>query len=339
MSTPPIQYSGPNISPEVPWDIRRHLQLIYQKLGNHTQAMSLLAQQKTSSSSTKTVIEEAGGGGGGSITTQASIPVNNQSGHTSYTTQQGDNLALVLFSDASAISVSLAPQTPPWGCFIVNQGALGSGTVTLTPATGNINGASTLSILPTYWATVDFDGTNWFAATLPVVPVGNAGAAHEWVSSYNASTGAFTLSQPSFADISGVASPSQLPTPTASTLGGVESAGPTAHEWINEIDTSGVPHLSQPAYSDISGAPLPYLTGTTGSLGGSAMTVGQTITATATVTGATTSMAAVCSPATYPGDGFCWDSYVSSSNTVTARLTCVLAGTPTSSVYNVRCIQ
>ena len=46
MSTsPPIQYSGPVISPEVPFETRVHLQALYQKLGNHTQAFSLVSQQ------------------------------------------------------------------------------------------------------------------------------------------------------------------------------------------------------------------------------------------------------------------------------------------------------
>ena len=36
--TSTIQYSGPSIDADVPWEIRRHLQLIYQKLGNHAQA-------------------------------------------------------------------------------------------------------------------------------------------------------------------------------------------------------------------------------------------------------------------------------------------------------------
>jgi hypothetical protein len=45
----------------------------------------------------------------------------------------------------------------------------------------------------------------------------------------------------------------QLPNPSASTLGGVESAAAVSHEWIDSISTSGVPHLSQPAFTDISG--------------------------------------------------------------------------------------
>ena len=48
-----------------------------------------------------------------------------------------------------------------------------------------------------------------------------------------------------------------LPTPTASTLGGVESAATLAHNWIASIDTSGVPHQSQPATTDLSDVTAP----------------------------------------------------------------------------------
>ncbi len=50
---------------------------------------------------------------------------------------------------------------------------------------------------------------------------------------------------------------SQLPNPSASTLGGVESITSASHNWIAYIDTSGVPHQSQPSYADISGTPTP----------------------------------------------------------------------------------
>ncbi len=81
------------------------------------------------------------------------------------------------------------------------------------------------------------------------------------------------------------------------------------------------------------------LSGTSASLGGSVMTVGQTVSVTVTVTGATTSMTATASPQTYPGDGFVWDAYVNAPDTVTVRLTCVLAGTPVASLYNVRVVE
>lgn len=44
-----------------------------------------------------------------------------------------------------------------------------------------------------------------------------------------------------------------LPAPSASTLGGTESAAAVSHEWINSISTAGVPSLSQPSFSDLSG--------------------------------------------------------------------------------------
>jgi hypothetical protein len=43
-----------------------------------------------------------------------------------------------------------------------------------------------------------------------------------------------------------------LPAPTASTLGGIESVAAIAHQWIDSISTSGVPHQSQPATTDLS---------------------------------------------------------------------------------------
>jgi hypothetical protein len=46
-----------------------------------------------------------------------------------------------------------------------------------------------------------------------------------------------------------------LPNPSASTLGGVQSIAQVAHQWIDSISTSGVPHLSQPAFADLSGTP------------------------------------------------------------------------------------
>jgi hypothetical protein len=162
-TTPPIQYSGPAIDPSVPWEILQHIQLFYSKLGNHAQAMSLLQQNinkvKAGSNTTNVI---GGGSGGGGTSGVSGIAVNNQSGQTSYATMAGDNLALIVFSDASSIAVSLTTQDPPWGCFATN---LGTGTVTLTPANGTINGGGTLSLSQGYSGVIAFDGTNWFALT------------------------------------------------------------------------------------------------------------------------------------------------------------------------------
>lgn len=48
-----------------------------------------------------------------------------------------------------------------------------------------------------------------------------------------------------------------LPNPSSSSLGGVQSKAAVSHQWINSISTSGVPALSQPAFSDISGTITP----------------------------------------------------------------------------------
>jgi hypothetical protein len=209
MTTPNIQYSGPAISAEVPWETRVHLQAIYQKLGNHAQAFSLLAAKTNGSTTTNTTVQESITTGGGSTSgSVAGIPVNNQSGVTSYSTTVFDNGALILFSDASPVAVSLVPQVTPYGFFVANQGV---GTVTLTPSIGTINGASTLSVMSNQLTIVAFDGANWWASTQSIVPVTFSAVAHEWLNSYNAATGAWTAAQPAFTDISGQITSGQLP--------------------------------------------------------------------------------------------------------------------------------
>jgi hypothetical protein len=112
-------------------------------------------------------------GGATSTTTQVSTEnvtnvtvigggaVNDQSGVTAYVTTQNDNGDAIIFSDASAIALTLnSGVTIPWYCFILNQGA---GTVTATPQQGTINGNSTLAIMGGSWLTIFFDGTNFWA--------------------------------------------------------------------------------------------------------------------------------------------------------------------------------
>jgi len=166
------------------------------------------------------------------------------------------------------------------------------------------------------------------------------------------------LSAPS---LTGLVPAVNLPSSAVGVHGAVQAINPVAHEWINSINTSGVPQLSQPAFTDISGvataAQVPALsaltgsvttgqlpasviplTGTTAALGGSAMTAGQVITANVTIAGAASGSSVIATPTTYPGNGFVWQAYISSANTVTVTLTCITAGTPTSSTYAVRVI-
>lgn len=292
-TTPTPQYSGPTISPNVDWEIRRHLQLIYQKLGNHVQAFQLLNAKVGGSSTTTTIIEGSSGGGSGGGGTPSTLgfgAVNSQVGNTSYTTQSGDDGALIILNDASPIAVTLGVGiVTPWMCFISNQG---TGLATLTPASGNIsyaeNSAAASMPLPGGQAcAVAFDGTNFWAFSW-AMPANTPAVTHEWITAYNALTGAFTQAQPAFSDLSGQIQAGQV------------------------------------------------LSGTSASLGGSAMTAGQRITASVTITGATVGMVATCNPQTDPGAGFVWHAFVSAANTVTVCLTAALAGTPTASVYSVR---
>ncbi len=83
---------------------------------------------------------------------------------------------------------------------------------------------------------------------------------------------------------------------------------------------------------------VPNLTGTSGAIGGSALTAGGSATGTVSIAGAASSMGVVVTPTTYPGTGFNWAGYVSSAGTVTVVVNAIVAGTPTSTTYNVRVI-
>lgn len=90
----------------------------------------------------------------------------------------------------------------------------------------------------------------------------------------------------------------------------------------------------------INGASLnPVLAGTTGSIGGGALTVGTCTSGTVAVANSTTAMAVAASPVSYPGDGIYWVGYVSAAGTVTVKVCATASITPTASAYNVRVLQ
>jgi hypothetical protein len=61
-----------------------------------------------------------------------------------------------------------------------------------------------------------------------------------------------TCSIPATGIASGTLAAARLPTPTASTIGGVQSVAAVANNWISSISTSGVPTLSQPSIASLS---------------------------------------------------------------------------------------
>lgn len=131
-------------------------------------------------SNTWTQVTGGGGGGGvssvaatGGVETTTGSPItstgtirvsclaNAQTG-TTYTVLTGDRGKCVTLSNASPVSVTL-PQAGSgfengWGVWIKN---IGSGTVTITPTTSTISGASSLTLELGEYAYVSSDGTNY----------------------------------------------------------------------------------------------------------------------------------------------------------------------------------
>lgn len=130
---------------------------------------------------------------------------------TSYTVLNTDRGKLKTFSNVSPVAVTL-PQAGAnfpngWSAFFEN---LGTGLVTITPTTSTIDGAATVTLSTGQGILIASDGTNYFSVrgktSVPATPA----VAHEFVTSIN-SDGTANLAQPSFADISGLLSQTQLP--------------------------------------------------------------------------------------------------------------------------------
>lgn len=180
----------------------------------------------------------------------------NTQASTSYTVQNTDYQGIVLFNTASAVAVTLnGAVNTNFTCIILN---LGSGAITLTPNSSyTVNGASSLALGSGQGVQVFFAARAWLAyagtTVLQVVPANTPAVNHQWLNSYNATTGAFTQTQPAYSDLTG------LPTLAA-------SAGPTSHQFIVSYNaTTGAFALAQPAVADVTGAaPLasPTFTGT-----------------------------------------------------------------------------
>lgn len=108
---------------------------------------------------------------------------------TSDTILSSDAAKLVTYSNGSAIAVTLPQATGSFAAgFAFSVQNLGAGTVTITPTTSTINGASTLAVTTNQGCDIVSDGTNWqVSACTAVVPSGGSGT----VNSGTAGNGAY----------------------------------------------------------------------------------------------------------------------------------------------------
>lgn len=133
----------------------------------------------------------------------------------SYTLQNTDYQGIIIFDSGATVNVTLNSNvTSNFQATILN---LGSGSIALATSDGSaINGGpSSLTLASGQGVQVFFANRAWLAyagtTVIQIVPQTIGPVVHEWVNSYNATTGLFTESQPSFADISGNLAEAQLP--------------------------------------------------------------------------------------------------------------------------------
>lgn len=296
----------PAISDEpTPSETSLHTRLLFNGLNDANQAIVTLKGQLDGVTQTVTTnIIQSSGSSPAPPAPPSSFPglggVNDISGDVTYTTTGTDNGVLLILNDASGTAVTLnSGVTSPFFLFTSNLGTAGVGT--FTPNSGTINGVASFALNPLYTAIMVFDGTNWHATALPIVPSSMAKVAHEWLDSYNAATGVFTQSQPAYSDISGTP---VLP----STIAAV------AHEFLTSYTSgTGAFTQAQPAFTDISGVatvaqipalPESQITGLTADLAAKAPLASPTFTGVVTqpeasvLTAATTATSATAGAAT-----------------------------------------
>jgi hypothetical protein len=112
----------------------------------------------------------------------------------------------------------------------------------------------------TSWATAGSGTVSSVGLSMPGIftvtnsPVVGAGTLTATLNNQNANLvwagpGTGAAAAPTFRSLVGA----DLPNPSSSTLGGVQSFAAVGSQWIRQISTSGVPTASQPAFTDISG--------------------------------------------------------------------------------------
>lgn len=222
MSTNPISFRFPfesqiaNLPPEVQhlhrttWNAITDLQGAIAPLKAQIDTNKTSIETNTSTINSNTASE--------TVVTAANVigTVNNQSGVTSYTTLPSDYGSFILLNDASPIAVTLSGLPMIQLPFFVAFLNFGTGSATIIPASGLINGAANFVLPGNNGITVSYDGVNYYAEPTSAEPLNTPAIAHEWINAYNASTGAFTQTRPDYSDLTGVP---QLPNTIAPVAG------------------------------------------------------------------------------------------------------------------------
>jgi hypothetical protein len=116
------------------------------------------------------------------------------------------------------------------------------------------------------------NGSGWYSGS-----IGGASFPNQSANTLFAGPCSGSAAAPGFRSLCGA----DLPLPTASSLGGVESITNLSNNWISYIDTSGVPHQSQPSFSNLSGsataAQMPAFSGDISTSAGSTATTLATV--------------------------------------------------------------
>lgn len=196
-----------------------------------------------------TVTSVASGAGltGGPITTTGTLSLTELIRAVTGTTDtilSTDAALLVTYSNASAIAVTLPQATGSFAAgFAFSVQNKGAGTVTITPTTSTINGASTLAVTQNQGCDIVSDGTNWQVSACTAVG-GSASGVSSITGTANqitasASTGAVTLSLPAAVQTTSLAlggatigSNNLAVTGTAAFSGIITSAGFTSSSTI-----------------------------------------------------------------------------------------------------------
>jgi hypothetical protein len=179
-------------------DVQNAIPILKSQIGGKTTSSTTSSTSSGSGGGSETVILETGSSSGvssfngntGAVTGVSSFNnltgavtympqlgfVNNQTGVTTYSTQQSDAGTYIILDDALPIAVTLntgatAPAVSvPWVASFLNYGA---GTATLTPASGTISyqgnvGSASMPLTQGCAAVVAFDGINYWAELVPI---------------------------------------------------------------------------------------------------------------------------------------------------------------------------